>query len=62
MSVQKGYAVAHLRGRRQYNILQSTGKPGRVMVCPLKEQKINSMPTRLQGRGSLLFIAEGIGE
>lgn len=62
MLVQKGHAVAHLCGRRYYSIQQITGKPGRIMLCPLKEHKISSVPTRLEGRGSLLFIAEGIGE
>lgn len=32
------------------------------MLCQLKEQKISSMPARLEGRDLLLFIAEGIGE
>lgn len=62
MLVKRGYPIAHLHGRRQYRILQSTGKLERITLYPLKKQKISSRPIRLEKRGSHLFTAEGIGE
>lgn len=51
MLVQKGQTVVHLHGRRQYSILPSTGKPRRIVLCPLKDK----LPA-YQAGGKFTFI------